>query len=97
MPSIVRCKALTYFEVKAHAVSLTVDRTVNDAFKFNRETEFTPVLGLIETELNGEKKEGSSQTQQKASSIQDNHHPALIALVAKELGVASEDIHDFEL
>ena len=75
----------------------SVDRTANDTFKFNRETEFTPILGLIETELNGEKKDEPSETKQKASSVQDNHHAALLSLLAKELSVAPEEIHDFEL
>lgn len=75
-----------------------MDRTVNEAFKFNKESEFTPVLGLIEQELNGEKKDKEvSEKDQKASSIQDNHHPGLLALLAKELSVAPEEIHDFEL
>jgi len=32
-----------------------------------------------------------------ASSIQDNHHPALLSLLAGELSIAPEEIHDFEL
>ena len=32
-----------------------------------------------------------------ASSIQEDHHPALLALISNELSVAPEEIHDFDL
>ena len=32
-----------------------------------------------------------------ASNAQENHHPALLSVLADELSVASEEIHDFEL
>ena len=76
-----------------------MDRDVNDAFKFNQETEMVPVLGLISSQLNNstsgktEVKSGESV----ASSIQANHHPALISLIADDLSLAPEQIHDFEL
>lgn len=85
---------------------LTVDRNVNENFKFNQETEFVPILGMIESELNAtHKSDGSNDTEnipkaeaaQQASSIQDNHHPALLSLLSQELSVAPEEIHDFEL
>ena len=77
----------------------TVDRDVNTAFKFNRETEFTPILGLIEAELNASPSTTDGQPTKKfgASSIQDNHHAALLAVLAEHLSVAPEEIHDFEL
>ena len=70
---------------------------MNDGFKFNRETEFVPIAGLVEADLS---KTESSSTDTKtpgASSIQENHHPALLALLAEELSVAPQEIHDFEL
>jgi aspartyl aminopeptidase len=73
-----------------------VDRNINESFKFNQETEFVPILGQIASQLNeakGEKEPGPK----KASSVQGNHHPALLALLAGELSVAPEEIHDFEL
>lgn len=78
-----------------------MDRNVNDALKFNQETEFVPILGLIEHELNaapsqsGEK--DAAPKEKIASSIQENHHPALLSLLASELSIAPEEIHDFEL
>jgi aspartyl aminopeptidase len=81
-----------------------VDRTVNDDFKFNQETEFVPILGLLESKLNSPADESDDDepprkrdTERVASSIQGNHHPALLALLAGELSIAPEAIHDFEL
>lgn len=73
--------------------------------KFNQETEFVPILGLLESELNApihstdsDKEDNSPAKRQKAaSSVQENHHPALLSLLASELSVAPEEIHDFEL
>lgn len=82
-----------------------MDRNVNDNFKFNQETEFVPILGLLESQLNSannednkdEKDRKPERSQGSASSIQGNHHPALLALLAGELSIAPEEIHDFEL
>jgi aspartyl aminopeptidase len=82
-----------------------VDRNVNDNFKFNQETEFVPILGLLESQLNSTKNDSSNDEKdekvqnlgESASSIQGNHHPALLALLAGELSIAPEEIHDFEL
>jgi hypothetical protein len=81
-----------------------VDRNVNDSFKFNQETEFVPILGLLESQLNSPTDESDNHqppqepnTERVASSIQNNHHPALLALLAGELAVSPEEIHDFEL
>jgi aspartyl aminopeptidase len=78
-----------------------VDRNVNDSFKFNQETEFVPILGLIEAQLNAPSEtvaeDKDQKTQRVASSVQENHHPALLALLSEELSVAPEEIHDFEL
>ena len=75
-----------------------VDRGASDNFKFNTESEFIPILAL-ESQLNAKEQEskGSSKPPTSASSVQDNHHPALIALLASELSVAPESIHDFEV
>jgi hypothetical protein len=39
----------------------------------------------------------SDNDHQSASSIQDNHHPVLLSLLAEELNVKPDEIHDFEL
>jgi aspartyl aminopeptidase len=79
-----------------------VDRGVNDNFKFNQETEFVPILSLIASQLNGTPGDASKSDRDEpvkiaASSTQENHHPALLSVLADELSVASEEIHDFEL
>jgi aspartyl aminopeptidase len=87
--------------------SSEVDRNVNDNLKFNQETEFIPILGLLMTQLNSSKDESDDEDKDSkflpnsnvtpATSIQANHHPALLSLLAKELSVAPEEICDFEL
>jgi aspartyl aminopeptidase len=79
-----------------------VDRSINDNFKFNQETEFVPMLGLVASELNAPQNPDKFDTNDAptkviASSIQENHHPALLSVLAEELSVTSEEIHDFEL
>jgi aspartyl aminopeptidase len=76
-------------------LAVHLDRNVNESFKFNQETEFVPILGQIASQLNATKESDSGP--EKASSIQDNHHPALLSLLASELSIAPEEIHDFEL
>lgn len=81
---------------------------MNDSFKFNQETEFVPILGLVASQLNTAPEDALSDDKAKevarikraaaaASSIQENHHPALLSLLSEELSVAAEEIHDFEL
>lgn len=84
-----------------------MDRSVGEGLKFNKETEFVPILGLVESQLNSPSSDGSSSESEKAkksgsvnataSDIQGNHHPALLSLLAEELSVKSEEIQDFEL
>jgi len=57
--------------------------TERDTFTYNKETHLTPVLGLAaEKALN-------------ADTL--SHHPVLLDLVAKELGIKVDEIRDFEL
>jgi len=77
------------------AIHLT-DVDPNEYFKFNQETEFVPILGQVASELNAASPRSVSGPK-KATSIRDNHHPALLSLLASELSVAPEAIHDFDL
>lgn len=76
-----------------------MERGAADNFKFNTETEFTPILGLLASGLNAPKDEVQSNgnDQQTACSIQNNHHSELLSLLAEELDVKPDEIHDFEL
>ncbi|KAF8558871.1 peptidase M18, aminopeptidase I [Imleria badia] len=75
-------------------LAIHLDRSVDTSFKFNKETEFVPILGLIENQLNSDTQNSGTSI---ASSIQENHHPALLSILANELSVAPEEIHDFEV
>ncbi|KAI0750906.1 aspartyl aminopeptidase [Daedaleopsis nitida] len=81
--------------LRVPTLAIHLDRLSGDNFKFNTETEFVPILGLVESQLNS--KQGENKDKPKATSIQENHHPALLSLLANELSVAPEYIHDFEL
>jgi aspartyl aminopeptidase len=76
-----------------------VDGSVNGNFKFNQETEFVPILGLISETLNkpSDDEDSALPVKMAATSIQENHHPALLSVLANELSVSTEEIHDFEL
>jgi len=73
---------------------IQVDRNVNEKFTFNQETEFVPILGQIADKFN---QDDAHKQPALASSIQESHHPALLSLLAEELNVSPEEIHDFEL
>ena len=72
-----------------------MDRSADASFKFNQETEFIPILGLIESQLNSPSPAKSNPD--NASSIQDDHHSELLALLSSELSVSSEEIYDLDL
>lgn len=85
-------------------LAIHLERGVNEQFKFNNETEFIPILGLISSQLNAAKekevKDDDSDHDDKlpgSSSIINNHHPRLLNLLSEELSVAPEEIMDFEL
>jgi len=83
-------------------LAIHLDRNVNDNFKFNQESEFIPILGLIASQLNSANPtkvdSGPGEAKQNSpSSVQDKHHSALLSLLADELSVAPEEIHNFDL
>ncbi|KAL6309704.1 aspartyl aminopeptidase [Sparassis latifolia] len=83
-------------------LAIHLDRTANDKFVFNHETEFVPIIGQIESQLNSAQESSESpkmqnKTRKSATDIQDDHDPTLLAVLAEELSVAPEEIHDFEL
>ena len=79
--------------------SLRCQCIAGDNFKFNLETEMVPVLGLVESQFNKVNKSNDAENERasEGSSIQNNHHSALLNLLAKELKVQPNQIHDFEL
>lgn len=78
-------------------LAIHLDRSVNENFKFNKETEFVPIIGQhIASELNAPVKR-EAHNQGAGLDISVNHHPAVLNLLAEELSVKPEDINDFEL
>ncbi|KAN0060290.1 hypothetical protein ACQY0O_007619 [Thecaphora frezii] len=88
-------------------LAIHLDRTVNDAFKFNAEDNTVPILGLASEALNKKasaadtaETEGEPRLEAQAVStplMTEKHHSVLLDLLASELGVAVEQIQDFEL
>ena len=87
-------------------LAIHLDRSINDSFKFNKETEFRPVIGLLNEALNAKvgstSKSPSATDEAKGSAPTDidmgtRHHPLMLSALAEELGCEIADIHDFEL
>ncbi|KAJ8523458.1 hypothetical protein ONZ45_g53 [Pleurotus djamor] len=86
--------------LRVPSLAIHLDRNSAADFKFNVESEFVPILGLISAQLNASaagSEESKKPETKPASSIEDYHHPALLSLLSQELSVAPEKIHDFEL
>jgi aspartyl aminopeptidase len=78
-------------------LAIHLDRTQNDAFKFNRETEFRPITGLVERSLNTPATTPSSSPEDEASPLESRHHSELMGLLSNELSEPVGQIKDFEL
>ncbi|CBQ68247.1 probable aspartyl aminopeptidase [Sporisorium reilianum SRZ2] len=83
-------------------LAIHLDRTANEAFKFNLEDKTVPILGLATEHLNkraDEAAEAAKVTPQAVGSpvMAEKHHSVLLDLLASELGVSVEQIQDFEL
>jgi aspartyl aminopeptidase len=77
-------------------IAIHLDRTQNDAFKFNRETEFRPITGLVEDTLNTPASTPSSSSGESAP-IESRHHSELLSLLSTSISEPVEQIKDFEL
>lgn len=78
------------------SLAIHLDRAVNENFKFNQESEFIPILGLLSSQLN-EPLSSTSEENPINVSCTENHHPALLSVLAEELSVKADTIHDFEM
>ena len=76
-------------------LAIHLDRTQNEAFKFNRETEYRPIAGLIETQLDSVP--ATPATNAEESPIENRHHPELLSLLAETMSESVGAIKDFEL
>ena len=77
-------------------LAIHLDRTQNEAFKFNRETEFRPITGLVEDALNTPASTPSS-TLGESAPIESRHHSELLNLLSTSVEEPVEQIKDFEL
>ncbi|PIN24208.1 Aminopeptidase I zinc metalloprotease (M18) [Handroanthus impetiginosus] len=82
-------------------LAIHLDREVNDAFKFNKQSHLAPVLATaVKAELNkpaaenGSVEKGSSDGK---TNTNQKHHSLLLQLIAAEAGCEPNDICDFEL
>ncbi|KAI8385029.1 peptidase M18 [Radiomyces spectabilis] len=72
-------------------LAIHLDRTANDGFNFNKETQLAPILATAtKSALNGFDKAGDSE----AEAL---HHPLLVHVLADEMKVKPRQIRDFEL
>lgn len=83
------------------AIHLSKDRYVK--FEFNKETQFKPIAGLIETNETGSTSgccEGEKLSEDQfhaVKSVVERHNKELIGLIADELSIKPTQIEDFEL
>lgn len=79
-------------------LAIHLDRTQNEAFKFNNEMQLTPVLGTVAAQLNQPTSGSQEASKTGLLSMPERHHPALLDLLKAELSLDSvERINDFEL
>ncbi|CCF58148.1 hypothetical protein KAFR_0D05010 [Kazachstania africana CBS 2517] len=86
--------------LKIPSLAIHLDRSVNEKFQFNKESQLLPVLGLANEDSCGNEKlkQESTEAFNSIKSIVERHHEDLLKLVVKELSLESvNDIVDFEL
>ncbi|AOW01274.1 uncharacterized protein YALI1_B07549g [Yarrowia lipolytica] len=86
--------------LKIPTLAIHLDRSVMEKFEFNKEQHLTPVLGLLEKNLNKKKEEEPVESESDATphqALEQCHDPALLGLLASELDVTPEQIDNFEL
>jgi aspartyl aminopeptidase len=75
-------------------LAIHLDRQEN--FQFNKETQLFPIAGLATTELN-RVPEDSYRGFKPLASITERHHLPIVEHIAKEAGVSTYDVVDFEM
>jgi len=88
--------------------TLAVHLDRQETFSFNKETQLFPIAGLVAAEITRQEKQkhGSERGEQPDSApppftplqaITARHHSHIVELVAADVGVAADDVVDFEL
>jgi len=75
-------------------LAIHLDRQEN--FQFNKETQLFPIAGLATAELN-RVPEDSYRGFKPLASITERHHLPIVEHIAKEAGVSTYDVVDFEM
>ena len=94
--------------LRVPTLAIHLDRTANDAFKFNKETQLMPILGLVSAQLNANtpptgtaassESSGEARSSKSLPMAEDRHHAGFIDLLRSELELKDdEEIRDFEL
>ena len=84
--------------VRIPTLAIHLDRSINEAFKFNKETEFRPIVGLVNEAVNARSGRATPATKEEGDvDMEERHHPLLLKVLADELGCEVSEIHDFEL
>ena len=92
--------------LRVPSLAIHLDRTVNDSFKVNTETQLPPILAtVVRSALEAPPKAaggggggGSSDGAVPGTGgALDRHHAGLVSALATELGCPPEALHDFEL
>ncbi|KAK0523836.1 hypothetical protein OC834_005757 [Tilletia horrida] len=86
-------------------LAIHLNRTANEAFKFNQEDNMVPILGLEAAKALNQpvanddagKEPDSDSAAVGSPTMKSKHHPALLDLIANELSVSVDAIQDFEL
>ncbi|GAA5831792.1 hypothetical protein JCM11251_003885 [Rhodosporidiobolus azoricus] len=89
-------------------IAIHLDRTQNESFKYNPETQQVPIIALANRELNKAFADENSKGSVDVSfadplDITSHHHPVLLHTLARQLGeqlgtqITPQHIHDFEL
>ena len=78
-------------------LAIHLDRSVNEGFKPNPETQMIPILGLVNDSLNAKSKDEMKSQSLFNSQPTDNHHSELLIALARELNCEVSQIQDFEL
>lgn len=84
--------------LRVPTLAIHLNRTANEAFKFNQEDNLQPILGL-EDALNATADKLNAQANHGVGTptMESKHHPVLLQLLAEELGCQVSHIQDFEL
>lgn len=80
-------------------LAIHLDRTINENWKFNKEEQLRPIMGMVASTVNAPSTSEPSKPSEPSPlpSASSRHSTVLLDLLASELSVPVSHIHDFEL